>query len=230
MSEQEVREGACGAPIGAQVDISTALRFDRDQQRKAKEEADKKSAQDKLEQAQAIVKELGDQVTREERVETLYFVKDKPNGDQCALAARARAKIRSAVDYVYGSDDEACERVMGLVPEGSYTNTLRHELDGEAGELTEQAERAAAIKAQEAGEAEQGNVPEVPQPKVSLSTTINAALDGLDHANDAHWTSDGLPAMKVIEDLTGDKSIKRSDVEAAQPGFVRVKPEGISLG
>lgn len=50
---------------------------------------------------------------------------------------------------------------------------------------------------------------------------INQALATLDPENDDHWTSDGLPRMEVVEDLVGDKSIKRKDVTDADPEFTR---------
>lgn len=50
---------------------------------------------------------------------------------------------------------------------------------------------------------------------------ILEALQKLDAANDEHWTASGKPAMKVLEELTGDKGLKRSDVDAAAPDFVR---------
>lgn len=50
---------------------------------------------------------------------------------------------------------------------------------------------------------------------------ILEALAKLDAANDDHWIAGGKPAMKVLEEMTGDKAIKRADVEAAAPNFVR---------
>ena len=50
---------------------------------------------------------------------------------------------------------------------------------------------------------------------------IKEALAALNPTNDAHWTRDGLPAMKAVETLVGDSSIKRQDVTDADPEFDR---------
>lgn len=50
---------------------------------------------------------------------------------------------------------------------------------------------------------------------------ITEALALLDHENDDHWTTEGLPRMDAIVDLTGDASIKRKDVTDAAPEFNR---------
>jgi len=60
-----------------------------------------------------------------------------------------------------------------------------------------------------------------------MEEKIREALAKLDPSNDAHWTADGMPAMAVVEELVGDKSIKRKDVTSAAPGFTRSTP---SLG
>lgn len=57
-----------------------------------------------------------------------------------------------------------------------------------------------------------------------MANKIREALAKLDPANDMHWTSDGSPRMDVVEDLVGDKSIKRADVTAAAPAFTRENP------
>jgi hypothetical protein len=48
---------------------------------------------------------------------------------------------------------------------------------------------------------------------------ILEALDQLDPANAAQWTDDGLPVTKVVQKLTGDDTVQRSDITAAAPGF-----------
>jgi hypothetical protein len=53
------------------------------------------------------------------------------------------------------------------------------------------------------------------------AVAINNALDQLDPENNDHWTKDDKPKMSVIEDIIGDKSITRGDVEAVRPGFSR---------
>lgn len=61
-----------------------------------------------------------------------------------------------------------------------------------------------------------------------MQDKIKLALGQLDPANDDHWIASGLPAMKAIEDLTGEPGIKRADVEAAMPGFTRDVARGLS--
>ena len=46
------------------------------------------------------------------------------------------------------------------------------------------------------------------------------ALASLDPTNNEHWTKTGLPAMSVLEELTGG-SLTREDVNAASSGFNR---------
>ncbi len=41
---------------------------------------------------------------------------------------------------------------------------------------------------------------------------ILKALDALDHDNDAHWTKGGKPDMKTLEEMVGDSSITRKQV------------------
>lgn len=54
-----------------------------------------------------------------------------------------------------------------------------------------------------------------------MSTDIVSALALLDVDNNDHWTSDGLPRMEALEQLSGLKGLTRSAVTAAQPGFSR---------
>jgi hypothetical protein len=46
-------------------------------------------------------------------------------------------------------------------------------------------------------------------------------LQNLDHADDSHWTDDGLPIVKIVQDLAGDKTITRAQLNDAAPGFSR---------
>lgn len=50
---------------------------------------------------------------------------------------------------------------------------------------------------------------------------IKAALSQLDKNNDDHWTTNGLPRLDVLKDLTGDKSVTRKMVTDADPSFTR---------
>jgi hypothetical protein len=50
---------------------------------------------------------------------------------------------------------------------------------------------------------------------------IRAALAQLDPTNNDHWTDDGLPKTGVVQRIANDQTIKRQDIQAAQPGFER---------
>lgn len=52
------------------------------------------------------------------------------------------------------------------------------------------------------------------------SARLQAALDSLDHKNDEHWTSAGLPQLQAVEASVG-KPVSRKTVAAARPDFVR---------
>lgn len=53
---------------------------------------------------------------------------------------------------------------------------------------------------------------------------VLAALDQLDHENDAHWNKDGSPTVSVVAELSGVK-VTKSDVAAVAPEFVRAPQE-----
>lgn len=52
-------------------------------------------------------------------------------------------------------------------------------------------------------------------------TTIRAVCAKLDPSNDAHWTSQGLPRMDVLEGL--GLKIERRELNEALPGFNRAR-------
>ena len=82
---------------------------------------------------------------------------------------------------------------------------------------------AALADAQATFEAEQsGKAPPVPQaaPPAENSAAVKEAVNGLDHADDAHWTAAGLPSTDAVTDLAGVK-VTRADIDAAVPGFNR---------
>lgn len=54
-----------------------------------------------------------------------------------------------------------------------------------------------------------------------MNKLITEALAKLDHANDNHWTEDGLPRLDTIKILAGDPSITREKVTTAAPDFNR---------
>ena len=52
------------------------------------------------------------------------------------------------------------------------------------------------------------------KPVESLSERIIKAVESLDDGNDAHWTRQGHPSMKAIEEVVGDKRITRDMVSS----------------
>lgn len=131
-------------------------------------------------------------------MKTLYFIPGVASEDQKALAKKATAKIRNSAAYHEGDYLEPCDAVMGDVPKG-YQDIDRHELDSKAQKL---AKTEAEIDP-------------------ARSQLISAALAQLDNANDEHWTKGGLPDIKAIEALMGDKPTTRAEVEAVAPDLKR---------
>lgn len=58
--------------------------------------------------------------------------------------------------------------------------------------------------------------------KPSGKPTLGEAIGALDPENDKHWTSNNLPALDVLEELTG-KKVARADVETVAEGYTRAK-------
>jgi hypothetical protein len=54
-----------------------------------------------------------------------------------------------------------------------------------------------------------------------MNEKITAALAKLDPANNDHWTDEGFPKTGVVQRFANDQSIKRQDIQAAAPDFVR---------
>lgn len=57
-------------------------------------------------------------------------------------------------------------------------------------------------------------------------SSIADALAQLDPKNDNHWTASGEPRIDTVKALTGDQTVTRAMVEAANPGFNREKAGG----
>ena len=51
--------------------------------------------------------------------------------------------------------------------------------------------------------------------------TIEDALLQLDPNDDSHWTTDGLPKVDIIAELTGNKDVSRADITAVDATFNR---------
>lgn len=54
-----------------------------------------------------------------------------------------------------------------------------------------------------------------------MNKNISDALSKLDPTNDNHWTQDGLPRLDTIRIVSGDPSLSREAVTAANPEFNR---------
>ena len=54
-----------------------------------------------------------------------------------------------------------------------------------------------------------------------MALTIEEALAQFDPNNDEQWTSDGLPRMVIVEELTENPGLNRADVVNADPTFNR---------
>lgn len=52
--------------------------------------------------------------------------------------------------------------------------------------------------------------------------TLGEAIGALDPENDKHWTSNNLPALDVLEELTG-KKVARDEVNSVANGYTRAK-------
>lgn len=52
--------------------------------------------------------------------------------------------------------------------------------------------------------------------------TLGEAIGALDPENDKHWTSNNLPALDVLEELTG-KKVARDEVNSVADGYTRAK-------
>ncbi len=55
-----------------------------------------------------------------------------------------------------------------------------------------------------------------------MSIMILEALQKLDPANNDDWTGDGLPTVIRMQELTGDASLTRQQITAANPAFSRM--------
>ncbi len=60
---------------------------------------------------------------------------------------------------------------------------------------------------------------------MATKAQILAALAQLDHNDPGHWTDDGLPRTSVVQKLASAPEVKRSDIEAAAPSFMRNDPQ-----
>lgn len=52
---------------------------------------------------------------------------------------------------------------------------------------------------------------------------LREALGALDPTNDDHWTSEGLPRVEAVAEISGNAQVKRQDITNADPEFNREK-------
>lgn len=76
----------------------------------------------------------------------------------------------------------------------------------------------------DASEVERGQ----PQTK-AVDTKLSRIVKSLDPDVAAHWTGQGKPSMKAVEEAYGSTGITRADVEAAAPGWTREKAQTEAL-
>lgn len=84
--------------------------------------------------------------------------------------------------------------------------------------LPEEQAELAQLKAEKAAQSQAPQAPTEPAGK----PTLGEAIGQLDPNDDKHWTSNNLPALDVLESMTGKKAA-RSDVDAVAEGYTRAK-------
>jgi hypothetical protein len=57
-------------------------------------------------------------------------------------------------------------------------------------------------------------------PDEDRASKVKAALEGLDHSNNEHWTTTGKPAMTAVEEIFGG-NVDRKEIEQIAPDFKR---------
>ncbi len=90
--------------------------------------------------------------------------------------------------------------------------------------LPEQEAELAELKAEKAAKpASQTTAPATPVADAPVGKpTLGEAIGALDPENDKHWTSNNLPALDVLEELTG-KKVTRDEVNSVADGYTRAK-------
>ena len=83
--------------------------------------------------------------------------------------------------------------------------------------LPEREAELAQLKADKAPQA-----PQAPQDAAPGKPTLAEAIGALDPDVDAHWTSNNLPSLDYLSELTGKKAA-RGDVDAVAEGYTRAK-------
>lgn len=65
---------------------------------------------------------------------------------------------------------------------------------------------------------------------MDTNKAILAALEKLDPENDEHWTSDGLPRVDVVANLSGHKQVQRAEITSTAPKFTRESAKAPTVG
>lgn len=82
--------------------------------------------------------------------------------------------------------------------------------------------RYAALPVEQAELAKLKTQQAAPAAPAAGKLTLGEAIGALDPENDRHWTSNNLPALDVLEELTG-KKVARNEVDAVAEGYTRAK-------
>lgn len=78
-------------------------------------------------------------------------------------------------------------------------------------------------------EADELKVRELVKAGPAPKPTLGEAIGLLDPESDAHWTSNNLPSLDVLSDLTGTK-VARADVDGVADGYTRAKARQLRSG
>lgn len=113
----------------------------------------------------------------------------------------------------------------GQGPTGSETADGSGDAGAEAGDTgTGSARDGHADAGHDTAEVERGQS----QAK-AVDAKLSRIVKSLDPDVAAHWTGQGKPSMKAVEEAYGSTGITRSDVEAAAPGWTREKAQTEAL-
>ncbi len=114
-------------------------------------------------------------------------------------------------DYVVGAMSAHFKDLFTVDDEAKVRELVKAPAETDPAAKTE-AELAADLAAKAQAEEDAKNV----------KPTLGEAIGSLDPENDKHWTSNNLPALDVLEALTG-KKVARSEVDSVADGYTRAK-------
>jgi hypothetical protein len=73
-----------------------------------------------------------------------------------------------------------------------------------------------------------GGSNDTPAPVVPGKPSLAEAIGQLSWEQEAHWTSNNLPSVELLGELTGRK-VSRADVEAVAAGYTRAKAKTLAI-